>query len=163
MSNPSGRLYRLRVAKGNPKLGRPRALRLTPPRAKGRPARKARGAMNKLERAYADELELLKRAGKILDYAFESHKLLLARVEAPGDRQKKACDAWYTPDFLVLTVDAFIEFHEIKGHWEEAARLRIKVAAERHAAFTFVAVTRLARGAGGGWKFERFGPAETAL
>lgn len=46
-----------------------------------------------------------------------------------------------------------MELHEVKGHWEDDARVKIKVAAEQHPWFRFLAV----RARGGVWEIERFG------
>ena len=61
--------------------------------------------------------------------------------------------AYYTPDFVVYPgqpslYNLFI--YEVKGFWREAARVRIKVAAERYPNFNFVAVTY----SDGCWQFE---------
>lgn len=95
--------------------------------------------MNKTEAAYASHLEGLKRAGGVLWYRFEPMRLRLAN------------GAWYKPDFGVKLSDGSFEFHETKGFWREAARVRIKVAAELFP-FRFIAVTR----GGGNWKREEF-------
>lgn len=121
--------------------------RLTAPRAPVAPARGtlARAAaqprgMNKLEALYAEHLELLKAAGEIKWHRFEPVKLRLAT------------GAYYKPDFGVLTRDGQFALHETKGHWREAARVRIKVAAELFPMFRFVAITRV----GGNWRREEF-------
>lgn len=97
--------------------------------------------MNKLEAAYSVLLEAQQRNGKIVDWRFEKIKLGLAK------------ESWYTCDFFVVLPDGLIEFHEVKGHWREAARVRIKVAAELYWCFTFRAVTHDRKT---GWKFEEF-------
>lgn len=97
--------------------------------------------MNKTERLYAAHLEALKRAGTILGWAYEPVKLRLAAA------------TFYTPDFLVIRADGAMELHEVKGHWEDDARGKIKVAAEQHPWFRFLAV----RARGGVWEIERFG------
>lgn len=81
--------------------------------------------MNKTERAYAERLALLQRAGEIRSFRFEPIKFKLARV------------TFYTPDFMVITEDE-IQFHEIKG-WlpEDDANVKIKVAAEMYPEFQF--------------------------
>ncbi len=80
--------------------------------------------MNQTERRYADLLEDRKRAGEITFYAFEAVKLKLAKLTQ------------YTPDFMVVRADGVIEFHEVKGtFWEDDARVKVKVAAEK---FPFV-------------------------
>ena len=96
--------------------------------------------MNKTEEAYAQMLELRKRAGEILDYRYEAVKLRLA------------AKTFLTMDFLVVIPDA-IELHEVKGHWEDDARVKIKVAAEQYPWFRFVAVSRI----GKAWGVEVFG------
>ena len=96
---------------------------------KGRIQPKRDGSMNLLEKTYAVHLEGRKQAGEILRYDFEPEKLRLA------DR------TFYEPDFRVQLADGAIEFHEVKGHWEEDARVKIKVAAEQHP-YRFCAVTR---------------------
>ncbi len=98
-----------------------------------------RGQMNKLEAAYAARLESLKLAGEIADYRFECIKLRLAD------------NTFYAPDFMVLKPDGAFEIHEVKGHWEDDARVKIKVAAEMYP-FKFIA----ARKVKGAWIFEEF-------
>lgn len=97
------------------------------------------GQMNKLEAAYAARLESLKLAGEIADYRFECVKFKLA------DK------TFYTPDFMVLRPDGTFELHEVKGFWEDDARVKIKVAAELYP-FKFIA----ARKVKGAWVFEEF-------
>lgn len=95
--------------------------------------------MNKTEAAYADALLCEKLAGKIVDYRFEPIKL------------KLAANTTYTPDFMVVTNDQ-IELHEVKGFWEDDARVKIKVAAQIFPEFLFVAVKKVK----GGWEREEF-------
>lgn len=97
------------------------------------------GEMNKTEAAYAARLEAMKAAGEISDYRFECVKLRLA------DK------TFYTPDFMVLRPDGGFEMHEVKGFWEDDARVKIKVAAESFP-FKFVAVRKVK----GAWVFEEF-------
>lgn len=106
-------------------------------------ARKQPGQMNKAEAAYAAHLELRKAAGEILWYAYEPFSLRLAD------------GAWYKPDFGVMLADGEIECHEVKGHWDTAARVRIKVAADKYP-FRFVAMQRRAKKDGGGYAVEEF-------
>jgi len=96
---------------------------------------------NKTERAYANHLEMLKYAGEVLWYAYE------------GVRFSLGGGAWFTPDFLVMLADCTLECHEVKGHWREAARVRIKVASEKFP-FRFRAF-KSAKG-GRGWEEEVF-------
>lgn len=97
------------------------------------------GEMNKTEAAYAAHLEAQKKARLIADYRFEAVKLRLA------DK------TFYTPDFVVLAPDGVLEMHEVKGFWEEDARVKIKVAAAQFP-FRFLAITRDK----GNWSFESF-------
>lgn len=95
--------------------------------------------MNKLEAKYADHLEMQKRHGDIIEYWFDCVKLRLAEK------------TFYTPDFLVLTKDLNLEIHETKGFWEDDARVKIKVAADKFP-FKFKAI-KLIRGS---WSEELF-------
>lgn len=99
---------------------------------------------NKTEAAYGQTLELQLRAGIIVWYKFEALKLRLA------DR------TFYTPDYAVITASNLeLEFHEVKGFWEDDARVKIKVAAEIYPHFRFIAVTR-SKSAPSGWESEAF-------
>lgn len=95
------------------------------------------GVMNGLETKYHLHLQRLKELKEIDDFKFEAMKFRLA------DK------TFYTPDFAVLKPDGFIEYHEVKGYWEDDARVKIKVAAEMHW-FKFIGVT-LTKGV---WVFE---------
>jgi hypothetical protein len=111
--------------------------------AKGRPRRQP-GTMNGTEKKYADELQLRLLAGEIIDWQFEAVKLRLA------DK------TFYTPDFLVMYPNGDLEFVETKGHWEDDARVKIKVAADRYFMFKFTAMKPRAKKHGGGWSVEEF-------
>lgn len=93
----------------------------------GRGVRREPGVMNKLESRYATHLGNLKSCGGILDWKFDAVKLRLAEK------------CFYTADFFVLMPDMTIEFHEVKGYWEDDARVKIKVAAALYP-FTFKAI-----------------------
>lgn len=84
-------------------------------KAKGRVA--AHPTMNEWERRRAGELEALRQRGEILFWRFEGATLRLAN------------GARYTPDFLVMDKDGGLRAEEVKGHFREAAKVRIKVAA----------------------------------
>ena len=100
--------------------------------------------MNKTEAAYASHLMARKLVGEIERFDFEPEKFRLA------DR------TYYTPDFrVILMQDGTVEFHEVKGFWEDDARVKIKVAAELHP-YRFVAVKPIAKKHGGGWSVEEF-------
>jgi hypothetical protein len=101
------------------------------------------GQMNKTEAAYDAHLRLRKLAGEIAWYKFEPFKLRLAD------------NTFYSPDFGVMLADGTVECHEVKGFWQDDARVKIKVAAELHP-FRFIAVQALPKKEGGGWKTEEF-------
>jgi len=96
---------------------------------RGRGVRREPGQMNGLERQYSKYLDDLRLAGAIQWYAFDAVKLRLA------------ASTFYTPDFLVMNRDSELEIHEVKGHWEDDARVKIKVAADKFP-FRFIAITR---------------------
>jgi len=101
------------------------------------------GQMNKTEQAYAEHLEVLRAAGEYLWWRFEGLKLRLAD------------NTFYTGDFAAMRADGLLEIHEVKGHWQDDARVKIKVAAEQYP-FRFIAVQARSRKQGGGWSVETF-------
>lgn len=108
--------------------------------------RLAVGSMNKTEAAYDVTLREKALAGEVLWWRFEGLKLRLAD------------NTFYTPDFAVMAADGVIECHEVKGHWTDDARVKIKVAADQYP-FRFLAVKAEAKKRGGGWRIETFGGA----
>lgn len=102
------------------------------PKGSGQVVKKPRG-MNGLESSFAAQLDLLKIAGKISSWQFEAVRLRIA---------SGAKTAWFKPDFLVQENGELV-FYETKGHWREAARLRMKVAAGLYPQFKFVAVQKI--------------------
>lgn len=111
--------------------------------AKGRTPRRP-GVMNKTEQAYATLLEQKRIAGEVAAYWFESVRFVLAPNTS------------YTPDFLVQLPDSTLEVHEVKGFWEDDARVKIKVAADKFP-FVFRAFRPRAKKNGGGWDEEVIG------
>ena len=97
------------------------------------------GTMNKTEAAYSQQLETLRNIGEILWWKFEAVKLRLAD------------NTFYSPDFAVMGKDGVLAMHEVKGFWEDDARVKIKVAASLFP-FEFVAVKPMR----GGWEYETF-------
>lgn len=85
--------------------------------------------MTKLERAWANELELRRHAGTITRWMFEPFKLRLAKGTT------------YSPDFLVV-LETHMQVHEVKAHWEDDARAKWKVAAAAFPEFEFIAVRK---------------------
>jgi hypothetical protein len=98
------------------------------------------GEMNRTEAAYAQVLEAEKIAGDVQWWRFEGVKLRLA------DK------TFLTVDFAVMVRDGTLEMHEVKGFWEDDARVKIKVAADQYP-FRFIAITGKAKAKrdGGEW------------
>jgi hypothetical protein len=88
---------------------------------------------NKGEARYAQYLELCKRAGEILDYWYESIRLLVGE-------SNESKNAWFNADFFVLCKDRTLEVREFKGRRMPAELMRLKSAAMRYP-FRFVLVT----------------------
>lgn len=101
------------------------------------------GEKNKTEQAYGNYLEGLKAIGKVAWYRFEGVKLRLAD------------NTFYTPDYAVMLTNGLMEMHEVKGYWQDDARVKIKVAAEQYP-FRFVAAQPKPKKDGGGWRIEAF-------
>lgn len=117
--------------------------------AKGRHKHKP-GEMNAQEREYAARLDMRKRVGEIELFMFEAVTLKLAP------------DTRYTPDFGVMLTDGTFEFHEVKGHMEDDAWVKIKVAAAMFP-FRFVLARKRPKKHGGGWEITVVGEvADTA-
>lgn len=87
--------------------------------------------MNGAERAFAAALETLHRVGAIRWWTFEGVRFRIARAKR---------SAFYTPDFVVVDAKGTVIAYEVKGHWEEAAKVRVKVAADRVPWVRFVVV-----------------------
>ena len=76
--------------------------------------------MNKPEASFAWQLEILKRAGEILDYKFEPMKFILAGNVEGGHNA-----VTYTPDFMIVHSDHF-EFVDIKAKGKRAPHKRLR-------------------------------------
>lgn len=98
--------------------------------------RRVAGRMNATEREY-EQLFL----GKLV-HRYEAVTLRL------GD------DCRYTPDFMVIAEDDVVELHEVKGHWRDDAKVKIRVAAEMYPMFRFKAFSKTK----GKWVLTPFGP-----
>lgn len=101
------------------------------------------GAMNKTEAAYAELLANRQHLGLIQWHKFEGLKLRLAD------------NTFYTPDFFVMAADGHLECHEVKGFWQDDAKVKIKIAASMYP-FRFLAVKVAPKKDGGGWFEEEF-------
>lgn len=96
--------------------------------AKGRIPRRVAGQMSSTEVKYASLLEARQTKGEIIWYKYEGLKFRLA------DK------TFYTPDFVIQLPNGELEVHEVKGFWLDAARIKIKVAADTYP-FKFIAIT----------------------
>lgn len=101
------------------------------------------GTMNATEKRYADHLEARRQAGEVVWSRFEGMKFRLAD------------NTFYTPDFAVMLANGELECHEVKGFWEDDARVKVKVVADQYP-LRFIAVTAATKKAGGGWAVEEF-------
>jgi hypothetical protein len=100
--------------------------------------------MNKTEAEYAHVLRARQSAGQVLAFGYERLTFRLA------------FNLRYTPDYDLLMPDGTVQIHEIKGFWEEDARVKIKTAAQMFPHFRFVGVQKLPAKKGGGWSYEWF-------
>lgn len=91
----------------------------TRPEPKRRKEVRKRREMNKWEAQFAQTLEVRKQAGELIWWAFEPIRIRLAD------------GAFYRPDFVTVDRQGRTEIYEIKGHFREAARVRLRVAAEK--------------------------------
>jgi len=110
-----------------------------------KPIQPKKKKMNPLEVRYAIQLAALKAASEILDWRFEEVRFKLGGT-------KETNEAWFKPDFFIVYPARF-EIHEIKGHWREAARVRMKVASQLYPWFVWKAVKYDRRR---GWIYEDF-------
>ena len=101
------------------------------------------GEMNATEKAYGAVLAARQHAGEVLWFRFEGIKLRLAD------------NTFYTPDFAVMVADGTMECHEVKGHWQDDARVKIKVASSLYP-LRFIAVKKALKRDGGGFSVEEF-------
>lgn len=101
------------------------------------------GQMNKTEALYSAYLDIQKHAGQIQWFKFEGVKLRLADA------------TFYSPDFAVMNAKGEMEMHEVKGFWQDDAKVKIKVASDLYP-FRFVAIKALPKNKGGGWEEEEF-------
>lgn len=77
------------------------------------------GRMNGLEKRFLVEIvEPMVLEGTVKYWHFEGIKLRLA------DK------TWWTPDFWLILSDGKVVAAEVKGHWEDDARVKVKIAAE---------------------------------
>lgn len=75
--------------------------------------------MNKWEAAFALTLEYQRSIGELVWWDFEPFRIRLAD------------GAFYRPDFVTVDKEGRTAIYEVKGHFREAARVRLKVAVEK--------------------------------
>jgi hypothetical protein len=102
-----------------------------------RKQRALNGGMNGWEKAFADMLEMQRVTGYVKWWKYEGIKLRLAD------------GAWFKVDFFVMYADGTTEAVEVKGHMREAARVRLRVAADLYP-WKF----SIARKTKDGWSYE---------
>jgi hypothetical protein len=105
---------------------------------------------NNWEREFGEELRKRQLIGDIVWVQYE------------GMRFRLAGGAFYKPDFVSLSRTGEMTAWEVKGRWREAARVRIKVAADIHP-ILFIAVTKDGSKRGLGWVEERFSAARDRI
>ena len=91
------------------------------------------------EELFAGHLEQQRLSGHVFEWSYKAVKLRL------GD------GVWYTPDFRVINAEKTTIYYEIKGFLREAARVRLRTAAEKHPA-RFIMVRLRPKKHGGGWE-----------
>ncbi|MCK9621983.1 MAG: hypothetical protein M0R47_15795 [Methylobacter sp.] len=97
--------------------------------------------MNKTESAYSQHLELQKRAGEVLWFAFDAVKLRLAD------------NTFLSVDFFVMTKGLELQAIDVKGSMAiatEDAKAKMKFASDKFP-FRFFYVVPVAKKNGGGW------------
>jgi len=105
------------------------------------PVRSLTEGMNKTEARRAMELEAMKRSGQIADWWYERFTFKLAH------------DCRYTPDFAIQERDGSLRLEEVKGHWEDDAKVKCRVMAET---FPFPLRALLWDRISNSWKIEVF-------
>lgn len=113
--------------------------------ARGGRSPSTRGEMNGAEKAYAAQLEERRVSGEIEWWAYEPFNLRLAKR------------TYYKPDFGVMLADGELQVHEVKGHFEHDAKVRVKVAAETFP-FRFFLVRKRSKRDGGGFEVSEVCP-----
>ena len=96
------------------------------------------GEMNRLEKSYAEHLDLLLHKGDVVWWKFEAVKLRLAD------------NTFLSPDFFVMLPSGELEAHETKGFMTEDANVKLKVAAAMFP-FRFYLIRAVSKKAGGGF------------
>ena len=106
--------------------------------------RKDAAGLNRVEARYQAHLEVRRLAGEVAGYWF---------AEQPGGIKLRIGGAcFWSPDFLVQLADGTLELHEVKGHWEDDARVKIKAVA----AITPMRVIAVTWSKSAGWITEEF-------
>ena len=108
------------------------------------PAMDPCAGMNGTEREYATSvLEPRRKAGISAAWWYQGLTL------------KLATDCRYTPDFVEQLADGTLDVIEVKGHWRDDAKVKLRVAAQLYP-FRFRAVKKQSKADGGGFSSEDF-------
>jgi len=105
---------------------------------------------SKTELLYAKRLAELEAAREIAGFRYEPCRINLVTGELVADRRGHRGGPWYTPDFRVDPLHGPVEYHEVKGFWRTADRLRWRIASALHPEFTW----RLVRLVKGRWSIQ---------
>jgi len=100
-----------------------------------RPGR--RDSMNRWEAEWAAQLAAAIHDGSVLGWWWQSVSLRI------GER------CFYWPDFLVQAGDGTLELHEVKGHMEDDAMVKLRAVIERYPFRVFLVSKRAKREGGG--------------
>ncbi|MFZ2804291.1 MAG: hypothetical protein WA001_03635 [Patescibacteria group bacterium] len=92
------------------------------------------GTMNKLEAAWALQLEAMKQDGTLRSYAYEAITFKLAH------------DLRYTPDYLLIWHDGEVSLDECKGFQREKNMAKLRMAARLFPFFRFRLIRKGKRG-----------------
>lgn len=110
--------------------GSPQPTTQTPSKNRAATVRDWAPYRSKLEADYAKRLEVERAAGLLVSWHYEPTPFQIGG----------GCG--YTVDFKIERPDGSIEMHEVKGYWREAAKVRLKIAAERFPEFRWFIVVR---------------------
>ena len=104
--------------------------------------------MNKTEKAFSRLLNEAIRQGLIESWIFQGMYFRMAK------------NTFHHPDFspvIVLEPFRHIAIFEVKGHWEDDARVKWKTVAAMHPWSQWYAVQKIREKEDGGWLVERYG------
>lgn len=126
-----------------------------------------REAMNGWEAAWSFRLEEMRRTGAAMRAEARGQRAEVENPQLPTPNSQPinpvigwwfhalklriGKDCFYEPDFLVQLADGTLELHEVKGHLEDAAAVKMRAVVAQYP-FRLLLVTRRPKAEGGGWK-----------